>query len=123
MVEILYWLFIGACVGGFGAFAGRCLRPMICAQFKIDLRSAEVAEDYFTLLFMLRNGIGPGPHSTLIRLILCTSGWTLVCALISVAAFYLGSPSTVNVAMLLAGIGLSAFAQNAFIGLIWQVQV
>jgi hypothetical protein len=123
MVEILYWLFIGACVGGFGAFAGRCLRPMICAQFKIDIREAEQAEDYFTLLFMLRMGIGPGPHFVLIRLILCTNEWTLVCALISVAAFYLGFPSTVNVAMLLAGIGLSAFAQNAFVNLIWRITV
>jgi hypothetical protein len=115
MVEILYWLFIGACVGGFGTFAGRCLRPMICAQFKIDIRSlAEELEDNFTYLFMLRMGIGPfHPHRALIRLIVCTSGWTLVCALISVAAFYLGSPSTVNVAMLAVIGPLSAFVPNS----------
>ncbi len=95
MVEILYWLFIGACVGGFGTFAGRCLRPMICARFKIDIRSlAEELEDNFGL-------------------IVCTSGWTLWCASISVAAFYLGSPSTVNVAMLAVIGPLSAFVPNS----------
>ncbi len=83
--QILYWLFIGACVGGFGAFVGGyCLQryrpPYVRPRFTKKVMGC----------------------------------WMLVCALISasVAAFSVGSASTVNVAMLLAVIGLSAFAQD-----------